>query len=145
MKKNIKSLIVVVIIGLLLGAGLTPIVGGTKLTNETEKIIIKDEGDNKIVKTAGGTTEYYAVIAACASYEDPGANLPIQEFKLKKLYRGLVSNDNWKDENIILLVNDNADPSNPGYAGGATKANVIKALGEMAGKVRKDDVFVFSW
>lgn len=100
---------------------------------------------NSITTCNSGGVEYYAVLAACASYKNPAYNLPIAEFKMKKLYRGLISNDNWKPENIILLVNNNPDLSNPGYTGGATKANIIKALEEMAGKVGKDDVFLFSW
>lgn len=130
-----QKIIVMGIIGLLLCLTITPIIN-------SQDIKAEEQNNNSLATSTG--VNYYAVIAACANYEDPSANLPVGEYKLKKIYRGLISNENWKEENIILLINDNPDPTN-GYIGGATKENIENALKEMAGKVTKNDVFLFSW
>jgi len=128
---------IIIVTFLLISLSISPAVNSVELDKK-----INNKNENNLNSSG---IEYYAILAACANYDDASSNLPIGEYKLKKIYRGLISNDNWKDENIILLVNDNPDPTNPGYEGGATKANIVKALGEMAQKVGKNDVFVFSW
>lgn len=133
------SLIIVMIV--MIGTIVAPCIDSRQIST------IKNDGnvdeENKITTNAG-EIEYYAVIAACASYEHPEANLPIGEFKLKSLYRTLLLSSNWKESNIILLVNDHTN-SPLKYSGGATRANIIKALEEMAIKVDDNDVFLFSW
>jgi len=128
-----KVMIVVIgIIGLLLGTTMIPAINGQ---------IVKNNIDNQDEQTYGamGTPEYYAVVAACSSYKNPANNLPISEFDLKSLYRTLAEAalkpfSNWKLNNIILLINEDA-----------TRANMLNAFDEIAGKVNSGDVFLFSW
>ncbi|OYT29606.1 hypothetical protein B6U98_01870 [Thermoplasmatales archaeon ex4572_165] len=85
-------------------------------------------------------TEYYAVIAACSEYENRRNNIPkfpfpsISEKKLTLLYSSLLLSSNWKEENIILLINEDA-----------TYDNITKALDEMSTKVTENDIFLFQW
>ena len=103
------------------------------------QINIKEKNENTRLKT-DGDTEFYAVIAACSQYANPANNIPkfplppIATWKLTSFYNSLIKTTNWKEENIILLVNENA-----------TKQNIIDALVEMSQKVDSDDIFLFSW
>ena len=103
------------------------------------KINIKEKNENTRLK-ADGDTEFYAVIAACSQYANPANNIPkfplppIATWKLTSFYNSLIKTTNWKEENIILLVNEDAK-----------KQNIIDALVEMSKKVDSDDIFLFSW
>ena len=89
-------------------------------------------------ETSGEETEYYALIVACSKYNDTRNNIPpihpIPEILLKPLYYSLLQADNWKKENIILLLNENA-----------TRTRIINALLEMSQRVDSNDIFLFSW
>ena len=125
MKNNFKKIITTSIILAFFIIAFTPMVSSNNAINiKSDKISIQGFGD----------TEYYAVIAGCAHYEDPGANLPVQTEKMKNIYRGLISNDNWHEGNIRLLMDEDA-----------TRNNILGALDEMAGLVDDNDVFLFSW
>ena len=84
--------------------------------------------------------KYYAIMAACSKYKDPRMNLPkfpfpsFPEWKLKIFYNALIGADNWDENNIILLLNDDA-----------SRQNIIDALGKMAKMVGPKDIFLFSW
>jgi hypothetical protein len=98
---------------------------------------IKNLNDNTVTTSNSG--EYYAVIAACSEYENPKNNIPkilppISTKKLTAFYNSLLSSSNWKEENIILLVNQDA-----------TKEKIINALEEISTKVTENDIFLFSW
>jgi hypothetical protein len=83
---------------------------------------------------------YYAVIAACSQYENSNYSLPkkwlpaFSDEKLMVFYDSLLQSKNWEKNNIILLLNENA-----------TKNNITTALEYMAGIVRPEDYFLFSW
>ncbi|MEF8879673.1 MAG: hypothetical protein V5A64_04710 [Candidatus Thermoplasmatota archaeon] len=84
-------------------------------------------------------TEYYAIIAACSKYNDSRLNIPkflpsFADWKLKIFYNELIEAKNWKKENVILLLNEQA-----------TIKNITNAFDEMTNKVDEDDVFLFSW
>lgn len=90
-------------------------------------------------QTREDETNYYVVIAACSRYDDPSRNIPkilppIPEKKLRVLYDSLLESENWNEDNIILLMNENA-----------TKENITGALESMAEIVGPNDVFLFSW
>ena len=141
--KDKKSFFVIGTIFLLIGVAIAPSISGSSISLKKSKEINEEQNLNKNL-IANKNGEYYAILAACAEYEDSSSNLPIAEWKLKSLYRSLKSASNWKEENIILLVNDHTNKKSK-YSGGATKANIEKALDEMADKVGPDDVFLFSW
>lgn len=90
--------------------------------------------------TAPARAEYFAVIAACSRYENPAFNipkfpaLPFSDAKLLVLRDALLQAPNWREENIIVLLNDNA-----------TRAHILRALKDMAGRVGPDDYFLFAW
>jgi len=92
------------------------------------------EYDDLFHKSASANTTYYAIIAACSEYKDSNNSLPIPENKLTILYNVLVNADNWHEDNIILLLNENA-----------TKQNIVNAFDEMANLVTQNDIFLFSW
>lgn len=101
----------------------------TGILNETK------EYDDLFHKSASTNTTYYAIIAACSEYKDPNQSIPIiPEYAHTMLYNVLVNADNWFEENIILLLNENA-----------TKQNIIDAFNEMANLVTQNDIFLFSW
>jgi hypothetical protein len=83
---------------------------------------------------------YYAIIAACSEYQDPDKNLPkkplqpISEEKLTRIYKSLLKSKNWKEGNIILLINENA-----------TKSKILSAFNETVNRIDANDVFIFSW
>lgn len=129
LKNKIKIVLVLTTVFLLIGV------------TATSAITITVKEKNKKTKiTADGNTEFYAVIAACSQYSNPGNNIPkypfppIPAWKLTAFYSSLINTTNWKKENIILLVNEKA-----------TKQNIINALAEMSQKVDSDDIFLFSW
>lgn len=84
--------------------------------------------------------EYYAIIVGCSTYKQKRFNIPtfpfkpISENKMMYLYSVLNNAKNWNNDNIILLLNENA-----------TKQNIISAFEEMAAIVDSDDIFLFSW
>jgi len=84
------------------------------------------------------STEYFAVICACSRYENPRYNLPrgapAPESKLRVLYDALLQTKNWKQDHIILLLNENA-----------TRQHVIDALTLMSAMVGPEDIFLFTW
>lgn len=98
------------------------------------------EYDDLFHKSASADTTYYAIIAACSEYKDRKNNIPkppfhpIPESQLKVLYDSLITAENWDEDNIILLLNENA-----------TKQNIIDAFDEMANLVTQNDIFLFSW
>lgn len=83
-------------------------------------------------------TKYYALIAGCSKYEEWQHNLPIYkpfpESTMKYVYNSLLNATNWKKENIVLLLNEEA-----------TKERILNTFSEMSKKIDSDDVFLFSW
>ncbi|MBN1860111.1 MAG: caspase family protein [Candidatus Thermoplasmatota archaeon] len=79
-------------------------------------------------------SQFYAVIAGCAQYQDPQNNLPISDEKLLAFYDSLSQSDNWNTGNIIVLLNKNA-----------TKQNITAAFSYMTTIVGPDDYFLFQW
>lgn len=122
-----REYVTLIIVIILIITGFTPL-----LTNhaKSEKLEKKDQEDS----------EYYAVIAACTKYKESKYNIPKSPFQpypekqLKSLYNALLKTDNWDENNIILLINEQA-----------TKTNIINALENMSERVTEKDVFLFSW
>ena len=107
------------------------------LTESSTVSYIKKLNDDSVATSNSG--EYYAVIVACSEYKDPKNNIPkilppISKEKLSAFYSSLLSSSNWKEENIILLLNEDA-----------TKEKIINALEETSTRVTEDDIFLFSW
>ena len=107
------------------------------LTESSNVSYIKKLNDDAVATSNSG--EYYAVIVACSEYKDPKNNIPkilppISKEKLSAFYSSLLSSSNWKEENIILLLNEDA-----------TKEKIINALEETSTRVTEDDIFLFSW
>lgn len=145
MRKNIyfSKKITIVILILIINASFIPLVISTSPDNKTDTYdsqIRKDINDQKIFSTNSEDTEYYAVIAACTKYKNDQYNIPkkplppIPEYKLKFLYNSLIKAENWDENNIILLLNEDA-----------SREKIIDAFGQMAEIVGPDDIFLFSW
>lgn len=128
-------MLVTTIIAMFLFVIIAPVVNSSIVMRNIEK-----ESEEKDTHTANaGDVEYWAVIAACSEYEDPRNNIPkffspISEEKLSAFYYSLLDAPNWKEENMILLLNEQA-----------TKNGIVNALGEMSTQVDSNDVFLFSW
>ena len=101
MKKITKTSLVLFTIGILLLSCMIPAVSSVDIKQDVET---KNEKVLNNSKAGDGVTDYYAVISACASYKDPSANLPVGPLKLRVLYFSLLAADNWKMQNIILLI-----------------------------------------
>jgi len=89
---------------------------------------------------ADNETEYFALIAGCTEYENPRKNIPAPPLdtlpisSMKVVYEKLVQAPNWKEENIILLFNEDA-----------TKEGILSAFESLRGRIDDHDVFYFSW
>jgi len=133
LKNKIKMFLAVAIVALLIGVTTT-----SAITMNISKT--KIEHEDPLNLSIEDDSEFYAVIVACSEYENKKMNIPkfpfppIESWKLKAFYNSVISASNWKEENIILLVNDQA-----------TKENVLSALDEMANRVDSNDIFLFSW
>jgi len=119
-------MLVIGIIIMFLCVGLTPIV--------TSKVLIKNIDKESELLSSGAGTEYWAVMAGVAKYENPKFYLPIFKGRLKVLYDSLLDANNWKKDHIILLTNEEA-----------TRTNILKSLDIMANNVDFNDVFLFSF
>lgn len=90
------------------------------------------------VLSVNTNTSYYAVICACSRYKDPKNNIPkgfpSSEKKLRVVYDALLERQNWHEENMILLLNENA-----------TRQNILDALDLMSTRVGPTDIFLFTW
>lgn len=132
-KNKFKTITTLVIFFLLIGVATT-----SAITINVTKQKIKEENPTNL--TIEDDTEFYAVIVACSEYENDKMNIPkfpfspIASWKLKSFYNSIIGASNWKEENIILLINEQA-----------TKQNVFAALDEMASRVDSNDIFLFSW
>ena len=129
MKNKIK-LVVVGIVFLLLATVYVPVFNAKTIPqNKAEEILSEDED-----------TEYYALITGGSQYKNKGNNIPkfplppIETWKLKSFYKSILKSSNWKDENIIVLINEDS-----------TKENIISALEEFSTKIDSNDIFVFSY
>lgn len=125
-----KIVTIVVIIFLILTS--VPLISGSNNDLDYREKNLDSESKNE--------TNYYAIIAACSEYNDSDLNIPRfivpphEEWKLKIFYNNLIKADNWNEENIILLINEEA-----------TNENIKNAFNEMANRVNENDVFLFSW
>jgi hypothetical protein len=131
--KNVKTTLVIGIIGLFIGVAVTPAINSVKLSNVAlmaDSTITSNDENTNILPTTKSDSNYYAILAGTGR----SAGLPVSEFKLKSLYRALISAPNWKEGNIILLIEEDA-----------TLANIRNAFETMANKVSPNDVFLFSW
>jgi len=87
-----------------------------------------------------GQSTYYAVLVGCSDYESSRYDLPkgplppISVEKMSVLYETLLDAPNWEEQNIILLINEEA-----------SRQGIVDALEEMSGRVDENDIFVFSW
>ena len=84
--------------------------------------------------------DYYAVLVGCSDYENDKYDLPkgflppVSVEKMSVLYETLVDAPNWRQENIVVLINEDA-----------SRERIIDALLEMSYRVDDNDIFVFSW
>jgi len=131
-ERNTKIVLITAVVCLILISATMPSIFGKRIINNVNQ-------DDPFLLSSGNDEEYYAVIAACSEYENPKNNIPkvlppISEKKLSAFYNSLLESENWKEENIILLLNEDA-----------TKQKIIDALQEMAVTVDENDIFLFSW
>lgn len=75
---------------------------------------------------AKNETNYYAVIVSINDYNGTEADLNVPKEVILDLYNNLIEWENWKEENVILLVNENA-----------TYRNILNALDWLAMKAMK--------
>ncbi|UCH72562.1 MAG: caspase family protein [Thermoplasmatales archaeon] len=105
------------------------------ISSSTAVKITENNNETKPYFQLNETPEYYAVIACCFRYKNSSYDiLDVAYTNEKILYDVLISSNNWKEENIILLLNENA-----------TKENITAALVEMSEQVGPNDIFLFSW
>ena len=105
-------------------------------TAQTNAITIQttEKPEENLVKISDGNeTEYYAVIVGIEEYK--GFDTPTQEYldeTATAFYETLLQSDNWKEENIKFLLNENA-----------TKENIHDAITVwLADKENEDDIVV---
>ena len=128
--KNEIKVVVVGIVFLLLTVGFMPAFSAKIIEKVNEKEILDADDD----------TEYYALITGGSVYKNKGNNIPkfpfppIATWKLKAFYNSILRSPNWKEENIIVLINEDS-----------TKENIVNAFEELATKIDSNDIFLFSY
>jgi hypothetical protein len=128
--KNIIKLVTVVVVFLLLTVGFSPVFSAKTIDKINDKKAFEVDDD----------TEYYALIIGGSVYKNKGNNIPkfpfppIATWKLKAFYNSILKSPNWKEENIIVLLNEDS-----------TKENITNALEELATKIDSNDIFLFSY
>ena len=130
---SVKKITILLLI-MLMTTSLMPLAIGAPLPPQSTNAI------EKTISPYNQDTEYYAIIAACTDYHNDKYNIPkkpappIPEYKLKFLYNSLLEAENWHQENIMLLLNENA-----------SRQHILNAFDQMADIVGPDDIFLFCW
>jgi len=107
--------------------------------NSNDKIVQSKKSTHVIIP-CDGDKDFYALIAGCSKYEDSWNNLPrpplkpFPESTMKYVYDVLIDSSNWDEDNIILLLNEEA-----------TRQNIVDNLAYMGSIIDGDDIFLFSW
>lgn len=87
------------------------------------------------VKACGNSeTEYWAVIVGISDYYGVRNDLPVSKRHLTLLYDVLVSKDNWKEDHIKFLLNNNAK-----------RESILNAFDWLISNADADDIVVFSF
>jgi len=87
------------------------------------------------VKACGNSeTEYWAVIVGISDYYGVRNDLPVSKRHLSLLYDVLVSKDNWMEDHIKLLLNNNAK-----------RESILNAFDWLISNADADDIVVFSF
>lgn len=76
--------------------------------------------------------EYWGIYIAIADYNGSKGDLPTQEEYLKTVYKELIKYENWKEENIRLLIDEDA-----------TYENIVQAFNWVANVSDENDVVFF--
>ena len=116
-----KKYIIIVVLLMLFTTNLTPIVIG--------KI-----AQTNVKACCDGETEYWAVIVGISDYDGVKNDLPVSERHLRFLYDVLVSKDNWKEDHIQLLLDDDAK-----------RDSILNALDWLISNADGDDIVLFSF
>ncbi|MHA1252972.1 MAG: caspase family protein [Candidatus Helarchaeota archaeon] len=88
--------------------------------------------ENKIYKSFDNGTEYYALIVGITKYKFYEYDAGFADVNAKNLCELLKTKKNWKKENIILLLNEEA-----------TKANLLNGIRWLVNKADEDDIVMF--
>ncbi len=121
------------VMGLICTTYFNPILAGS-LNNS----IVPSQSADIVVDSS--ESEYFGVFVGLSAYEDDNISLPPPPYKkfsderLRVLYDTLLEYDNWNEENMILLLNENG-----------TKENIESAILQMSERVDENDVFVFAY
>ncbi len=103
-----------------------------------ERAMILVKSDKHTAEDVSDGTEYYALIGGCLRYQNESFNIASGNSSVETyhryIYDSLLSSSNWKEQNILLLTDENA-----------TREKVVSALGYFAEIADADDVFLFSW
>jgi hypothetical protein len=78
--------------------------------------------------------EYWGVIIGISDYKGQKNDLPVSSTHLKKLYTTLLTSSNWKEDHILLLINEDAH-----------QQNILAALEWLANKSDENDIVLFSF
>jgi hypothetical protein len=81
-----------------------------------------------------GETEYWGVIVGIADYAGFKNDLPVTQRHMRALYETLCSQDNWQEDHLLLLLDEEA-----------TKENVLDAFEWLITHSDSDDVVLFSF
>ena len=97
------------------------------ITQGGQSVFIQDINDTY-------DSEYWAVIVGISDYQGRQNDLPVSSIHLKALYTTLLTSDNWQEDHILLLINEQA-----------TYANVLYALDWLANQSDDTDIVLFSF
>lgn len=127
--KKMMSVLTILTFFLMLMQPFTSTIQGSMNKNVLWKNQIEDENNEMT---------YYALIVGCSRYQNSLNNIPkinpFPDSSMKYVYNRLLNASNWEEENIFLLLNEDA-----------TKENIKNRFQFLSNKVTEQDVFVFSW
>lgn len=124
--KKSKSLISLSLIFLIISIAFFPAVGWVcnRSVNARQKISTNSYGD----------IEYWGVFIGIADYNGSDADLPIPEEVLKRIPHELSQYENWKEDHMKLLIDEEA-----------TSKNILESLDWLANVSDENDIVVFCY
>jgi len=96
---------------------------------------LNDQLESHRVHSSGhGETEYWGVIVGIADYDGRENDLPVSNAHMRLIYDTLVSKDNWDDDHVKLLLNDEAK-----------QQDILDALDWLIVNADENDIVLFSY
>ena len=98
------------------------------------QVNLKENKDDNIKNISYRNTEYWAVIVGIADYDGTENDLPVSEKHMHMIFDALITKNNWDEDHIKNLINENAK-----------KQDILTALDWLITNADSDDIVLFSY